>query len=177
MSATTLYDQQFRDQAAVHFSGVRLCGQPLDWRWFKAQGMAESSLNPTAISPAGARGIMQLMPATSAEIARVLYLPDEPFSPLLNIKFGVFYDWKMWCIWREEKNLERLRFMFASYNAGAGNIIKAQRRASPTDQWWAVAKELPRITGISHARETASYVKRIEAFHRQLTASEEAQAE
>ena len=176
MNPTSLYDQQFRNQAAVYFSGIRLCGQPLDWRWFKAQGMAESSLNPTAISPAGARGVMQLMPATSAEIARELDLPDEPFNPLWNIKFGVYYDWKMWRIWEKEQDLERLRFMFASYNAGAGNIIKAQRLASPTDQWWAVARELPRITGIGHARETTSYVKCIEAFYRQLTASEEAKA-
>lgn len=169
MQPTTIYDEQFRNQAALYFGDVRLCCQPLDWRWFKAQGMAESNLNPKAVSSLGARGIMQLMPKTSAEVARELNLPDDPFDPLLNIKMGVYYGRKMWRVWGEECDLERLRFTFAAYNAGAGNIIKAQRLANPTDQWWAVAKELPRITGIGNARETTGYVKRIEAYYRQLT--------
>ena len=169
MQATTLYDEQFRNQTALYFGGTRLCGQPLDWRWFKAQAMAESSLNPTAVSPHGARGLMQLMPATSAEIAAELRLPDEPFDALLNIKFGVYYMRKMWRMFGEETDLERLRFAQGAYNAGAGNIIRAQRLASPTDQWWAIAKALPRVTGIGNARETTGYVKRIEAFYRELS--------
>ena len=168
-SPTNAYDQQFRNQTALYFGEVRLCCQPLDWRWFKAMAMAESNLNPHAVSSKGACGVMQLMPKTSAEVARELNLPDDPLDPLLCIKMGVYYALKMWRIWKEETDMERLRFTFAAYNAGAGNIIKAQRLASPTDQWWAVAKELPRITGIGNARETTSYVKRIEAYYRQLT--------
>lgn len=166
---TTLYDHQFRAQADIYFGDVRLCAQPLDWRWFKAQALAESSLNPRAVSPAGARGLMQLMPATSAEIARQLNLPDQPFDPLLNIKFGVYYMQRMWRTWTDERDLERLRFALGSYNAGVGNILKAQSLAAPTDQWWAIAKALPRVTGIGHARETVGYVKRVEAFYRELS--------
>jgi membrane-bound lytic murein transglycosylase F len=163
------YDHQFRAQAAVYFGDVRMCAQPLDWRWFKAQALAESSLNPKAVSPAGARGLMQLMPATSAEIARQLNLPDQPFDPLLNIKFGVYYMLRMWRMWGEERDLERLRFALGSYNAGAGNILKAQHLANPPDQWWAIAKALPRVTGIGNARQTTTYVKRVEAFYRELS--------
>jgi membrane-bound lytic murein transglycosylase F len=166
---TTAYDEQFRLQTAIYFGDTSIDGQPIDWRWFKAQAMAESGLDPKAISRHSARGIMQMMPPTFAECKRELSLPDaDPFDPLVGIKFGIYYDWKMWRIWAKENGLERLRFMFAAYNAGAGNIIKAQRLASPTHLWWAVAKELPRITGRGNARETEQYVKRIEAFHRQL---------
>ena len=164
----SIYDDQFRLQAEVYFGDAMINGRPLDWRWFKAQAMAESGFDIKAVSPAGARGIMQLMPPTSAEVAVQMGLPDDPFDPLIGIKMGVFYDRRMWRIWRAEVGLERVRFMFAAYNAGAGHIIKAQRLASPTYQWWAVAKELPRITGIRNARETTSYVKRIEAYYRQL---------
>jgi membrane-bound lytic murein transglycosylase MltF len=76
---------------------------------------------------------------------------------------------RMWRMWGEERDLERLRFALGSYNAGAGNILKAQALASPTDQWWAIAKALPRVTGIGHARETVGYVKRVEAFYRELS--------
>jgi len=164
----TIYDEQFQLQAATYFDKVLIDECPMDWRWFKAQAWAESDFRVKSVSPAGARGIMQVMPKTSEKIAKELYLFDDMFDPLLCIKFGVYYDLKMWRIWGKEQGVERLRFMFGSYNAGAGNIIKAQRLASPTNQWWAVAKELPRITGIKNARETTQYVKRIEAYYRQL---------
>lgn len=167
---TSIYDQHFRNQADLYFCTVRMCGQPLDWRWFKAQAMAESNLDPKAISSHGARGIMQLMPGTSAELAAEMSLPDDPFDPMLNIKMGIYYDLKMYRIFAAETDLERLRFMFAAYNAGAGNIIKAQKLASPTDQWWAVAKELPRITGQGNAWQTRTYVKLIEADYTKLIA-------
>lgn len=166
----TIYDEQFRAQAALYFGDAQIEGKPIDWRWFKAQAMAESGLNPKVVSPVGARGIMQLMPDTFEECKDLLNLPDaEPFDPLMGIKLGIYYDRRMWRMWKAEVGLERLRFMFGSYNAGAGNIIKAQKRASPPDQWWAVARELPRVTGIGHARETRQYVKRIEAFYQEIT--------
>lgn len=165
----TAYDEQFRSQVALYFGDVQIDGKPIDWRWFKAQALAESSLNPKAISPAGARGIMQLMPETFEECKELLGIRDaDPFDPLMGIKFGVHYDRRMWRIWKQEQGLERLRFMFGSYNAGAGNIVKAQRIATPQDRWWSVAKELPRVTGIGNARETTHYVKRVEAFYRQI---------
>jgi membrane-bound lytic murein transglycosylase F len=52
------YDDTFRKAAKRSF------GPAFDWRVFKAQGMAESNLDPLARSRVGARGLMQLMPST-----------------------------------------------------------------------------------------------------------------
>lgn len=169
---TTVYDDLFRTFALIYFSDVPLDdAQPFDWRLLKAQGIAESNLNPRAKSPAGAMGIMQLMPGTAAECARALYLPNLPWDPQTNIHSGAFYLKRMWSIFKAEHGFERLRFAFGAYNAGAGNIIRAQRVASqrglPTDTWASIAHCLPRVTG-RHAKETIGYVARIERIYARL---------
>jgi soluble lytic murein transglycosylase-like protein len=60
------YDPIFQKYAKRYF------GAGTDWRWFKAQGMAESDLTPGARSRVGARGIMQLMPSTYGQIKSAL---------------------------------------------------------------------------------------------------------
>lgn len=139
-------------------------GPDFDWQWFKFQAIAESTLNPAAVSPAGAVGLMQLMPGTSAEMAIKLNIPDCPLDPEFNIRAGICYDRSCYNIWKQESGIERLRFMFASYNAGAGNIIKAQRLATFKNKWAAVSAQLPKITG-RHAEETINYVRRIETMY------------
>ena len=65
--ATITYDPLFQKYAARFFLAVQIDGKPFDWRWLHAQAMAESGLDPRAHSPAGAMGLMQLMPATFSE--------------------------------------------------------------------------------------------------------------
>jgi soluble lytic murein transglycosylase-like protein len=139
-------------------------GPEFDWQWFWVQAVCESALNPKAISPAGAVGLMQLMPGTSADMAKLLGIPDAPYDPEFNIRAGICYDRRCFNIWKKESGIERLRFMFASYNAGPGNIIKAQRLATFKDKWSAVSTQLPKITG-RHAEETINYVRRIERIY------------
>ncbi|MEW8168011.1 MAG: transglycosylase SLT domain-containing protein, partial [Candidatus Thiodiazotropha endolucinida] len=50
-----VYDNYFRKYTKHYF------GPHIDWYWFKAQAIAESGLKPTAKSPAGAKGIMQIL--------------------------------------------------------------------------------------------------------------------
>ncbi|MCA1771274.1 MAG: transglycosylase SLT domain-containing protein [Halomonas sp.] len=81
----------------------------------------ESAYNPSALSPAGARGLMQLMPGTAAQVSRQLDL-DEPgpygvLDPELNIRLGSTYLRDK--LQRYQAN--RLAAA-AAYNAGPGRV-------------------------------------------------------
>ncbi len=71
----------------------------------------ESNFNPKAVSPKGARGLMQIMPGT----ARKLRL-DDPFSPKQNITAGTKY------LKQQLDSFGDIRLGLAAYNAGAGRV-------------------------------------------------------
>jgi membrane-bound lytic murein transglycosylase F len=160
------YDHYFWSHTARYFgrSGV-------EWRWLKAVAIAESGLDPEAVSRAGAVGIMQLMPATAKEMALMLGIECAPRIPHINIELGIAYAKSCWDWWKAEEGIERIRFMLGSYNAGPGHILSAQRACAaaglPTDMWLHIAAVLPDITG-RHAEETTDYVSRVESFYTQL---------
>ena len=152
---TSQYDHHFRIYANIYFA------ETVSWQWFKAQAIVESAMNPLAVSPKGAAGLMQLMPGTSAMVAKEMWVDDTPLNPRVNILMGIHYDRKMWRIFKREEGLERLCFMFGAYNAGAGNIIKAQGHARHPDRWRDVAAVLRKFTGRKNAGQTIQYVDRI----------------
>ncbi|OJA04060.1 transglycosylase SLT domain-containing protein [Halomonas sp. QHL1] len=84
----------------------------------------ESAYNPNALSPAGARGLMQLMPGTASQVSRELGMSDPgPYGvldPELNIRLGSTYL---------RDKLQRYQgnrlAAAAAYNAGPGRV----------DQW------------------------------------------
>lgn len=80
----------------------------------KAVGKVESNFNPNAISPSGAGGIMQLMPAT----ARGLGVTDV-FDAEQNINGGAKYLSQL--LKRYDGDLS---LTLAGYNAGPGNVAK-----------------------------------------------------
>lgn len=87
-----------------------------------AHGIArqESSFDRTALSHAGARGLMQLMPGTAQDVARRLGLPydrERLFSdPAYNIRLGSYY------IGMRRDGFRNPMLAIAAYNAGAGNV-------------------------------------------------------
>lgn len=156
---TNKYDHLFRKYTKHYF------GPHIDWHWFKAQAIAESGLNPKAKSPVGARGLMQIMPATFKDIRKANPLIADIHEPRWNIAAGIFYDRQLYRKWKRKRGLhtqDRLAFAFGSYNAGFGNMLRAYKKASKkhdeVKRWEQVAPFAP--------RETRGYVSRIQALMR-----------
>ena len=80
---------------------------------------AESAFNPKAVSPAGAIGLMQVLPQTAAE-----YGVSELFDPVTNIDVGTRHFKRLLT---KYKNISHA---LAAYNAGEGRV-KRYRRAVP----------------------------------------------
>ena len=153
------YDDTFKKYSKRFF------GPAFDWRLFKAQAMTESNLDSAAHSWVGARGIMQLMPATFREIQssnpEFLSIDDIEW----NIAAGIFYDRRLWRLWRDSVDTQDHRhFMFASYNAGRIPILRAQgvARTHTLDPrlWPSIERVAPEVRGWRH-QETLGYVHRI----------------
>lgn len=97
-----------------------------DWRMLASLAYTESNFDTTAVSWAGAKGLMQLMPAT----ARAMGIPPgKEHNPEESIKAAIKYinatDRSLSMI--PEK--ERINFILASYNAGLGHIYDAMALA------------------------------------------------
>lgn len=81
----------------------------------------ESNFNPRATSPVGARGLMQVMPATARRVERKKRL--DLYDPQTNIRIGAKYLG----ILRRQHNGDYAR-LIASYNAGPNNTKKWDAR-------------------------------------------------
>jgi len=156
---TTEYDQYFR-KYSKHYFGVGF-----DWRWFKAQAIAESNLNHKAESWVSAKGLMQIMPATFADIQK--HNPDyiDILEPRWNIAAGIYYDRILWKMWKTIEALaERLKFMFAAYNAGAATIQRAKNFAKEKGHdeasWESIVQIAAEVRRWRHL-ETLGYVDKI----------------
>ena len=166
-------DNQDRFDDAFRKYSKRFFGPGFDWHYFKAQGLAESGLDPKARSPVGARGVMQLMPGTYALIKKAR---SEQFGaiedPEWNIAAGILFDRDLWNAWKPHVDEEeRLRFMFGSYNAGEGTIRRARNvaRAKQLDDrsWESIEVIAPNVQRWRY-KETLPYVRKIENNHRTL---------
>ena len=109
----------------------------VDDAWLRAIAHAESGFDAAALSPKGAQGLMQLMPATAAE-----YGVKDPYSSAESIRGGA----------RLLKDLMRrydndLTLVAAAYNAGIG--------------------ALTRYGGVPPYAETQAYVAKVLALHGQ----------
>ena len=91
-----------------HFSkySKRYFGPAFDWRYFKAQAVAESRLEENASSVAGAVGVMQVMPQTFEEIRQKnLAIQGGIDQPRWNIAAGIWYDRQNFVMWRAPRPL------------------------------------------------------------------------
>ena len=140
-----------------------------------AQGYQESLLDQKARSEVGAIGIMQLMPATGAE----MNVGDITISDS-NIHAGAKYmDLLMTTYFPDAhfSEFDRPLFAFASYNAGPGKIaqmrkLAAKRRLDP-DKW---LNNVELVTAEKVGIETTTYVRNIFKYYAAYKLAVESQA-
>lgn len=100
----------------------------------KAMGKAESGFDAAAVSPAGAQGVMQLMPATAEALG-----VSDPFDARSNIMGGARYISNL--LKKYDGDME---LALAAYNAGSGNVEK--------------------YGGVPPFKETQNYIRRIKEY-------------
>lgn len=97
-----------------------------DWRLLASLAYTESNFDTTAVSWAGARGLMQLMPST----ARAMGLPDgKEQNAEESIKAAVKYIGMTAQSFSELPKEEQVNFVLASYNSGIGHVQDAMALA------------------------------------------------
>ena len=129
-----------------------------------AQGYQESTLDQNAKSHVGAIGVMQIMPATGAELRVGDIRLIEP-----NIHAGAKYmDQLMEKYFPDAHFSEGNRplFAFASYNCGPGNIARMRREAAKRgldpDKWF---NNVEIVTSEKIGIETTTYVRNIYKYY------------
>ena len=152
----TIYDAQIAKWNAVYNPSI-------PWVWAKAQLVAESRLDTQATSPVGAMGLGQFMPDTWTQVSKELGFPVgvKAYASSYNIQAHAYYmNYLRGQFKKPRPEVDRHSLALASYNAGLGNILKAQAKGGNSTLYEPMAKALPLVTGM-HSIETTTYVKRI----------------
>jgi membrane-bound lytic murein transglycosylase MltF len=154
--------RRFRETLALFEKyGARYGFDPL---MLAAQGYQESTLDQNAKSHVGAIGVMQIMPATGAQLGVGDIREIEP-----NIHGGAKYMDQLMAKYFPDANFSagnRPLFAFASYNAGPGNISKmrkeAAKRGLDPDKWF---NNVEVVTAEKIGMETTTYVRNIYKYY------------
>ncbi len=155
------FDELIRNQAERH---------DLDWRLVTALIYEESRFYPRALSKAGAKGLMQVMPYVAGPQVDSLFVPEA------NLRAGMRLLKRTWDGFAYLDSLERLRFTVAVYHAGFGHVADARRIAmdatlDPNSWERGLSETLPRLAqrrwyedtrhGYYRGDETVRYVEDI----------------
>ena len=129
-----------------------------------AQGYQESQLNQAAKSHVGAIGVMQLMPATGAEMKVGDIRIAEP-----NIHAGAKYMDQLMTRYFKDANFSdanRTLFAFAAYNAGPGRVAglrkEAAARGLDPDKWF---NNVELVAAEKVGMEVTTYVRNIYKYY------------
>lgn len=164
MKDVTIYDDSIKKYHAQY-------KLPYTWTLLKAQLMAESNLNPNAVSPVGAKGLAQFMPDTWTEYLTKCSLPATTLAcnGEASIKCCAAYMADLIKGWSSPRpELDRYNLALASYNAGMGNLIKAQKIVHGVNDYATIVSALKFVTGNANAKQTTDYVNRITDYNIEL---------
>ncbi len=136
----------------------------LDPLMLAAQGYQESRLNPQARSPAGAMGVMQIMPATGKALHVGNIREIEP-----NIHAAAKYMDQIVTVYFRDaafSEAERSLFAIAAYNAGPANILRmrklAAKRGLDPNKWF---NNVEIVASERLGTETTTYVRNIYKYY------------
>jgi membrane-bound lytic murein transglycosylase MltF len=144
----------------------------MDYLLMMAQGYQESLLDQNAVSPVGAIGVMQVMPATGEEMATGDITKVEP-----NIHAGIKYMNFMRNQFFADQPMDarnKILFSFAAYNAGPSRVLKLQKEAEKrglNPYVWFNNVEI--IAGLRIGEETVTYISNIYKYYVAYTLLEE----
>ena len=165
------YDEIFKQEAAVI---------EWDWRLLAAMAYHESRFESGVVSWVGARGIMQLMPATAAAFGLSI---DSIEDPALNVRAAVR---SMQSLENSLKSIEdpeeKIKFVVAAYNSGIGHVFDAMALAreygKDAQRWYGEVEEAMLMKsnpeyynsevcrfGYFRGKETTGYVRDVMALY------------
>lgn len=124
-------------QAALQYRADVIRNARLEWGMsapvadFAAQLHQESGWRPDAVSPVGAQGMAQFMPATADWISQLVpgLNSREPFNPAWAIRALVSYDRWLWQRVSAANSCERMAMTLSGYNGGLGWVQRDKRLA------------------------------------------------
>ncbi|MCM1522480.1 MAG: transporter substrate-binding domain-containing protein [Muribaculaceae bacterium] len=171
-SRVSPFDHLFKQYAAEY---------DWDWKLLASQAYVESKFDSTAVSWAGARGLMQIMPRTAkgyGQTAKSVMKNDVAIETALKLLRDLDKQLKS----KVPDENERKKFVIASYNSGLAHVLDAialAKKYGLNPQKWDgnVAKAIlwksnPRYYkdpvvkfGYSRGRETYDYVNRVYSYY------------
>lgn len=150
--AVAARDGRFHDNADFPVPGwTPSNGWTVDRALVLAFARQESGFDPRAKSPAGAVGLMQLMPATARHLAGGSLNPEKLFDPTYNLALGQAYIQRLLADPVIDGNLFKLA---AAYNSGPGNLGRWLDKMNYRDDPLLFIESMP-------SRETRGFVEKV----------------
>jgi membrane-bound lytic murein transglycosylase F len=162
------YRKAFEEAAAQH---------GLDWRLLAAVGYQESLWDPSAVSPTGVRGLMQITTSTAE------FLKVDRLDPAQSIRGAARYLQRIGASLPDEvPEPDRTWMTLAAYNIGIGHLMDAReitaRQGGDPNRWVEVRSHLPLLTqakwhrktkyGYARGHEAVTYVGNIRTYYDML---------
>lgn len=140
---------------------------PYDAPLVLAVAYRESRFKRTVVSPAGAVGLMQLMPRTGKK-----FVPNgtDLYHPEGNLRAGIHYLQYLDEFWANRKvpHPDRLHFVLASYNTGPAPVLRAYKRAKSQKldpaRWSGNVELILRSPGRRYAQDIAELSELYRAY-------------